>query len=64
MDCIYYISNTVDQDRTQINGYFFSLPEAKEALKECSDWYRSKGTGRIWRVEPGLNRRPVIVYEN
>lgn len=63
-DKIYYIENTVDEHNTQINGYFRTLDEAKEGLKDCCDWYRPKGTGRIYMVAFGLHSKPELVYEN
>ena len=60
---IYYIENTVDEYHTQINGYFPTLDEAKEKLNDCCDWYRPKGTGRIYMVAFGLYPNPELVYE-
>ena len=64
MDKIYYIENTIDEIHTKITGYFKSFDEAKEALKECSNWYRPEGTGSIYEVEFGLGNRPKRVYVN
>lgn len=64
MDGIYYIENTTDERRSSISGYFESLDEAKEALKECSDWFCPKGTGRIYFEKFGLNQNSQLVYEN
>ena len=62
---IYYIKNTIDEYRTTIRGYFTSLTKAKEALKDCCDWYRSYGTGRIYAIEANnLHALPELVYEN
>lgn len=62
---IYYIENTINEFNSRINGYFTSLPKAKEALKDCCDWYRSKGTGKIYAIETNkLGAFPVLVYEN
>jgi hypothetical protein len=63
MKGIYFIENTVDEWHTRIAGYFLSLEEAKEALKECSDWYRSKGTGTIYFKEFGLGKTTKKVYQ-
>ena len=64
MDGIYYIQNIVDERRVIIRGYFKSLEEAKEALKDCSDWFCPKGTGRIYFKKFGLNQNSQLVYEN
>ena len=63
MDGIYYIENTVDERKSSISGYFESLDEAKEALKECSDWFRPKGTGCIYFKKFGLNQNRQLVYK-
>lgn len=64
LEKIYYIENTVDEWHTEISGYFATLDKAKEALKDCRDWYRPQGTGRIYEVGFGLGKRPKLVYEN
>lgn len=64
MSGVYYIENTVDEIRTYISGYFETLDEAKEALKECSNWFRPKGTGWIYFKKFGLNQNRQLVYEN
>jgi len=61
---IYYIENTVNESRSKISGYFDNAQDASEALKNCEDWYRPKGTGKIYRVELGLCNQPELVYEN
>ena len=63
MNGVYYIKNTVSEYNSAISCYFKTLDEAKEALKKCSDWYRPKGTGRIFWVEFGLNKRPKLIYK-
>lgn len=60
---IYYIVNTINERDTQVSGYFTSLEDAKETLKECNDWYRDHGTGRIYKIHTGLGRRPELVFE-
>lgn len=47
---VYFIKNTIDEWNDRIIGYYSSLEKAQEALKDCCDWYRSKGTGRIYRA--------------
>jgi len=60
---IYYIRNTVNEYQSSISGYFPSLPEALKALDKCYDWYRSESSGKIFKIEMGLNKKPVLVYE-
>ena len=62
MDKLYYITNTINEWQSKTSGFFKSLDEAMEALEECCDWYRSTGTGCIWEVEFGLNKKPKLVY--
>ena len=64
MNGVYYIKNTISEFSSECRGYFKTLDEAKEALKKCSDWYRPKGTGRIYWVEFGLNKCPKLMYKN
>ena len=64
MNGIYYIENTVDERRSRISGYFQTEEEAREALKECSDWFMSNGTGIIWFKEFGLNKQAKKIYAN
>lgn len=63
MDKLYYITNTINEWQSKTSGFFKSLDEAMKALEECCDWYRPKGTGCIWEVEFGLNKRAKLVYE-
>lgn len=58
----FYISNTVDDMHSKTSGTFQTYDEAKEGLKECADWYRSKGTGTIYFRPFGLNRHSYKVY--
>ncbi len=60
---IYYIENSINEKETKISGYFSSLEEAKEALKECNDWYRDHGMGRIYKIHTGLGKRSELVFE-
>lgn len=64
MNGIYYIENSVDEFRTKISGYFKTEEDAREALKECSDWHMNKGTGVIWFKEFGLNKPRKKIYAN
>lgn len=63
MDKIYYIENTIDEYHSIIVGYFATFDEAKDALKDCCDWYRPNGTGRIYEIEFGLDKQPKLVFE-
>ena len=58
----FYISNTVGEWKSETTGTFPTYDEAKEALKECADWYCSKGTGTIYFRPFGLNRYSYKVY--
>ena len=42
MKGIYYIENSINEFESIITGYFSTIKDAKEALKECSDWFKSK----------------------
>lgn len=64
MNGIYYIETTKNEWTSGIDGFFNTLEEAKEALKECSNWYRPKGTGKIFFKEFGLNTIPKLIYNN
>lgn len=60
---IYFIENTINEIATKVNGYFPTLDDAKEALKECSNWFRPKGTGNIYFQKFGLNEPKKLVYQ-
>lgn len=61
---IYYIENLVSEWCSRIVGYYSTLENAKEALKDCADWYRPNGTGKIYEVELDSNELyPKLVYE-
>lgn len=61
---IYYIQNTVDERYSKIRGYFSTLEKAKEELKKCSDWFRPKGTGKIYSINLDvLNDEPKLEYK-
>ena len=64
MDKIYLIENTVDERQVKVSGYFKTYDQAYEALKECSDWWREKGTGQIWEVSFGLHALRKKVYDS
>lgn len=62
----YYISNTCDEYGGHITrpNFYTTLAEAKEALKEYSDWYKEKGTGTIFGVKFGIPVVTNIVFKN
>jgi len=64
MKGIYYIENYINEIHTSISGYFTTEDEAHEGLKSCADWFRPKGTGRIYFQEFGLGKTPILIYEN
>ena len=61
---IYYIENTIDEWHSTIRGYFETLDDAIKAIAECSDWFREKGTGEIYKVGFGLNHKRKLVWKN
>ena len=64
MQGIYYIKNSLyNENEYHIVGYFTDLESAKESLKHCADWYRPNGTGKIYHVEFGRNKKPELIYE-
>ena len=63
MKGIYYIENTINEFGSIITGYFSTIKDAKEALKECNDWFKPKGTGEIYFKEFGLNKPSKLVYK-
>ena len=63
MDRIFYIENTIDEWRRGISGYFPTLDAAKEGLKDCADWYRPNGTGKIYSIGFGVGQKPKLEYE-
>lgn len=55
MTGIYFIKNTIDEYHSSISGYFPTEDEARDALKDCADWFRPHGTGTIYFQEFGIN---------
>ncbi|MBP5773966.1 MAG: hypothetical protein J6W35_07830 [Eubacterium sp.] len=47
----YEIVNSVSEMQSRVSGRYLTLNDAEEALKDCCDWYRPKGTGTINVVE-------------
>lgn len=50
MKTYFIIYNTVSEYHSQITAIRDTFEDAKEKLKECSDWYCSKGSGTIKEV--------------
>lgn len=46
----YELENSIDERNTQINFASTNLEEVKENMNRFSDWYRSKGTGTIFKT--------------
>ena len=63
MNGFYYIVNTCSEFNSTIRGYFATKEDAIKALAECEDWYRPKGTGRIYFREFGLHSVPELVHQ-
>lgn len=61
---IYVIVNTVNEWSHDDKGYFLSFGDAVDAIKKCCDWYRSNGTGKIYRMKPGLQTSRTLVWQN
>lgn len=59
---LFYIENSIDECHSRIKGYFNTLNEAMEGIKQCSDWYRENGTGEIWMTGFGLKSHKQQVY--
>lgn len=61
----YYVSNSINEYGAEqiVPKYFHTLDEAKEELKEHSDWYCAKGTGRIYGVKFTIPVTTQIVFE-
>lgn len=47
----YEIVNSISEMQSRVSGRYPTLEDAEEALKDCCDWYRPKGTGKIYVVE-------------
>ena len=61
---IYYIETDCTEYSRKIDGYFFSEDDARKAIKNCSNHYGHKGGGRIYFIEFGLNKQPVLILNN
>lgn len=57
------IENSIDEYRWTETGLYTTLDRAKEALKNKSDWYSSRGTGRIYRHQFTINPDGTITHE-
>ena len=47
MKGFYYIENSVNEYHSNASAFFETLEEAKEAIKDFSDWFCERGTGCI-----------------
>lgn len=61
---IYIIENSTNEWNRADQGYYLSLGDAVDAIKDCCDWYRSNGTGRIYHVSPGTRKTRTLVWQN
>lgn len=61
---IYIIENSTSEWSRSDQGYYLSIGDAVDGIKNCCDWYRSDGTGRIYRVEPGTRKTRTLVWQN
>lgn len=61
---IYFIENVLDEIHTGISGVFKTLDDAKEGLKDCADWFRPNGTGKIFFREFGVHGKITKVFES
>lgn len=55
---IYCIKKTVNEYERRITRICSTLEEAEKELKNCCDWYNSKGTGQIYKVKIDTNLEP------
>lgn len=46
----YEIVNTIDEYHDKVFVRCMTFEKAKEKLADCCDWYRDKGTGKIYKV--------------
>lgn len=64
MEKIYCIKNTYDEWGNQaIIGFYSTFEKAKENLKECCDWYKPMGTGRIYKITLDTFATYDLIYE-
>lgn len=48
---LYEVRNTIDEyGHEEVVARCKTLDEAKVKLRDCCDWYRERGTGRIYKV--------------
>ena len=50
------IENTINERNSMVTARFEKFDQAKEDLKNRSDWYCDKGTGRIYHVVGTVNK--------
>ena len=70
MNKIYYIATTREFGQ-DICGYYSDFATAKKNMIHFSNWWRPKGTGRIYEVDLNIpttdvlgKQNPRLVYEN
>lgn len=60
----YEIRNSVSETRSRVSGRYPTLEAAEKALQNFCDWYRPKGTGKIYEMCYYLNNGEITVHEN
>lgn len=61
----YEIVNSVSEMQSRVSGRYLTLEAAEEALKNFCDWYRPKGTGRIYEMCYYLgNNGEITIHKN
>lgn len=59
----YEIVNSISETQSRVSGRYLYLGDAEEALKDCCDWYRPKGTGTINVVEFYLDPKSNCIHK-
>ena len=57
------IENTVEEWRSNINGRFATLDQAKKALNELLVWYTPHAAGTIYRHQFTINPDGTVTHE-
>ena len=61
----YEIRTSISETQSRVSGRYCYLGDAEEALKDCCDWYRPKGTGKIYEMCYYLsNDGKITIHEN
>lgn len=61
---VYYIETDCTEYSCKIDGYFSSEEDARKAIEKCSNHYGHKGSGRIFFIEFGLNKKPLLILNS